>query len=49
MTDLGLADVLTAHAEPLTWSSPTGDAVLDDGGGVLSKEIDFTISVLVAL
>lgn len=46
---LGLADVLTAHAEPLTWSSPTGDAVLDDGNGVLSKEVDFVVSVLVAL
>lgn len=46
---LGLADVLTAHAEPLTWSSPTGDAVLDDGAGTLSKETDFTIAVLVAL
>ena len=44
---LGLADVATCHGEPLTWSSPTGDAVLDDGGGVLSKETDFTISVTV--
>lgn len=46
---LGLADVLTAHAEPLTWASPTGDAVLDDGGGVLSREVDFAVTVLVAL
>jgi hypothetical protein len=48
---LGLADVLTCHMEsaPLTWDSPTGDAVLDDGNGVLSKEIEFAISVQVTL
>jgi|WetSurMetagenome_2_1015567.scaffolds.fasta_scaffold25894_2 hypothetical protein len=46
---LGLADVETCHADPLTWSSPTSDAVIDDGGGVLSREVDFSVSVLVAL
>jgi hypothetical protein len=48
---LGLADVITCHLEgsPLAWSSPTGDATIDDGGGVLSKEIDFVISVAVTL
>lgn len=48
---LGLSDVITCHLEgaPLTWDSPTGDAVLDDGNGVLSKEIDFVVSVLVTL
>ena len=46
---LGLADVSRATDGPLTWESPTGDAVLDDGNGVLSKEIDFVISVLVTL
>jgi len=48
---LGLAGVLTCHYEgsPITWDSPTGDAMFDDGGGVLSKEIDFVISVLTTL
>jgi hypothetical protein len=46
---LGLTDVETAHVEPLTWSSPTGDAVIDDGNAVLSREIDFTVSVQVDL
>ena len=45
---LGLSDVLTCHLEgaPLTWESPTGDAMIDDGGGVLSREIDFTVTVI---
>ena len=46
---LGLADVLTCHASPLTWSSPSGDQLFDDGGGVLSREVDFVVSVLVAI
>jgi hypothetical protein len=46
---LGLADVMTCHAEALTWASPNGDAVYDDGGGVLSREIDFVLSVQVAI
>ena len=43
--------LMTRHQEgsPLTWDSPTGDAMYDDGNGVLSKEIDFAISVLVML
>lgn len=48
---LGLTDVITCHLDgaPLTWESPTGDALFDDGGGVLSREIDFVVSVLVTL
>jgi hypothetical protein len=45
--DLDLADVRTCHSEALTWSSPTGNANYDDGNGVLSREIDFTVSVQV--
>ena len=45
---LGLADVITCHLDgaPLTWGSPTNDAVIDDGGGVLSREIDFSVTVV---
>lgn len=46
--DLGLADVITCHLDgaPLTWEEPYGDALLDDGGAVLSREIDFTVTVV---
>lgn len=45
---LGLTDVLTCHLAdaPLTWTSPTSDANIDDGRGVLSREIDFTVTVV---
>lgn len=48
---LGLTDVLTCHlqGQPLTWSSPTGDQNYDDGGGVLSREIDFAVAVVTML
>jgi hypothetical protein len=47
--DLGLADVMTSHAAPLTWQSPNGDQIYDDGGGVMSREIDFEVSVQVMI
>jgi len=45
---LGLADVITCHLDgaPLTWDSPTGDAGVDYGGGVLGREIDFVVTVV---
>lgn len=44
---LGLAGVVTMHMDgaPVTWESPTGDAIIRDDNGVLSKEIDFTLTV----
>ena len=48
---LGLDDVLTCHlqGQPLTWQSPSGDQVFDDGGGNLSREIDFTVAVVTVI
>jgi hypothetical protein len=48
---LGLADVVTCHLQggALTWASPSGDNVYDDGGGVLSREIDFSVSVVTSI
>lgn len=44
---LGLSDVLTCHlaGSPVTWDSPTGDTLIADNNGVLSREIDFTVTV----
>jgi hypothetical protein len=46
---LGLSDVETCSETPLQWDSPTGDVPYNDGGGVLSREVDFVISVKVAI
>lgn len=45
---LGLANVMTCHYEgfPVTWDSPTGDAIAVDDNGVKNKMIDFVVSVV---
>lgn len=43
---LDLAEVVTCHmaGAPVTWQAPTGHSIIQDGG-VLSREIDFTVTV----
>jgi hypothetical protein len=44
---LGKTDVITCHYEALRWSSPA--EILDDGTGVLRKEVTFMVAVQIAI